>query len=353
MEVCEAIEIGLLRNDQSIRISKVPLADGGEGSLEILQRLIDLQKISLTVEDPLGRPVRASYGISGEAAFIEMAQASGLGLLSTEERDCLYTTTYGTGQLIMDAYRRGLSRIFLFVGGSATNDGGIGILSALGIQPVGDHGTLLPIGKSLSELTGFIESDTKVDNLSITVVCDVLNPLYGPRGAAFVYAPQKGASPKAVELLDQGLQNLARVILRTRNIRVDDIDGAGAAGGVAAGIMAHFDTKIQRGFDVISEIAGLEEAVASADLVITGEGKFDQQTLQGKVVKGVYDLCNRKGKKLAVICGVLDLDPHLLKSLKIWKVMPLVDVKTSFDQARKNAYKLVCQRAFELLSNHY
>jgi glycerate kinase len=288
---------------------------------------------------------------SKTAAFIELAAASGINLLSEQERDCLATTTFGTGQLILDAVSRGLKQIFLFVGGSATNDGGIGILSALGIKALGDRGVLPPKGASLSRITSFDSSGCMVDDIHFTVVCDVMNPLYGPTGAAFVYAPQKGADEAAVELLDRGLRNLAKVIHENHGKKVDDFEGAGAAGGIAAGLKAFFPVIVKSGIESIMEIVKLSSAIESADLVITGEGKFDHQTLQGKVIKGVYDLCRVNERKLAVICGVLDLDETILKSLDFWKVKALVRSGISKEQAMQDAFDIVSQRAFEIISD--
>ncbi len=241
----------------------------------------------------------------------------------------------------------------MFVGGSATNDAGIGILHALGIRSLATDQLLKPIGSSLAELTGFDETQIRIPftEVNFTLVCDVKNHLYGPKGAAYVYAPQKGADPKAVEYLDLGLRNFAQVVLTQRGISVNDFEGAGAAGGVAAGIKAFYPISIQSGIEAIIEMVGLAEAVAEADLVITGEGKFDDQTLEGKVVKGVYDLCTRYQKRMAVICGTLDLNPQQLESLDIWKVSPLVRADTTMEQAIDNAYELVSRRAFELLED--
>ncbi len=349
--VCNAIEKGLKQHSGDLSIIKIPLADGGEGSLEIIEQVLDLQTIILEVSDPLGRPISASYRLSGTTAYVEMAAASGLDLLKSEERNCMLTSSYGTGQLILDAYQRGAVHIYLFVGGSATNDAGMGILHALGIQLLAKDQLLKPIGSSLAALTGFDETEIIVPTteVSFTLVCDVKNHLYGPKGAAYVYAPQKGADPKAVEYLDLGLRNFAQVVLTQRDISVNDFDGAGAAGGVAAGIKAFYPINIQSGIEAIIEMVGLAEAVAEADLVITGEGKFDEQTLEGKVVKGVYDLCTQYQKRMAVVCGTLDLDPQQLESLDIWKVSSLVRSDTTMDQAIKKAFELVSQRAFGLL----
>jgi glycerate kinase len=280
-----------------------------------------------------------------------MAAASGLDLLKEDERNCLLTSSLGTGQLILDAYSRGVTQIYLFVGGSATNDAGMGILNALGVRALGNDQFLKPIGSSLLELTGFDETKQIIPaaEISFTVVCDVKNLLFGPQGAAFVYAPQKGADSGSVKLLDQGLRNFAQVVLKQQGIRVDNFEGAGAAGGVAAGIKAFYPTNIRSGIEAIIEMVGLAEAVAAADLVITGEGKFDHQTLEGKVVHGVHHLCSQYQKRMAVICGIVDLDPHQLETLNIWKVSSLVRNDTTMEQAIENAFESVSRRAFELL----
>ncbi len=351
-EVCNAIEQGLLQFDAALAIKKVPLADGGEGSLDILGECLELQSVSLKVKDPLGRSITTAYKLSGSTAYIELAAASGLHLLKEHERDCLLTSSFGTGQMILDAYNHGVNQIYLFVGGSATNDAGIGILNALGINAVGPDRLLEPIGSNLTKLTGFDETLRRIPagELSFTVVCDVKNFLYGPHGAAFVYGPQKGADSQAVEHLDLGLRNFAQVVLTNQGLRVDNFEGAGAAGGVAAGIKAFFPINVQSGIEAIIEMVGLAESVSWADLVITGEGKFDHQTLEGKVAMGVHNLCDRFQKRMAVICGTVDLDPHQLETLNIWKISSLVRKDTTIKQAVNNAYELVSMRAFELLS---
>ncbi len=350
-KVCDAIEQGLLLFDAALIINKVPLADGGEGSLDILGQCLDLQSVSLKVKDPLGRSIIATYKLSESKAYIEMAAASGLHLLKEDERDCLLTSSFGTGQMILDAYNHGVNQIYLFVGGSATNDAGLGILNALGINALGNDQFLEPIGSNLIQLTGFDDMQQRIaaTEISFTVVCDVKNLLYGPQGAAFVYAPQKGADSRAVEHLDLGLRNFAQVVLTDRGLRVDNFEGAGAAGGVAAGIKAFFPINVQSGIEAIMEMVGLAEAVSWADLVITGEGKFDHQTLEGKVVTGVHNLCNQFQKRMAVIVGTVDLDPHQLETLNIWKISSLVTDGTTMEQAIDNAFELVSRRAFELL----
>ncbi len=351
LQVCDAVEQGIHKFDHTFQIIKVPLADGGEGSLDVLQPYLDLRTISIPVKDPLGRTITANYRASQDGAFIEMAEASGLDLLPDSERNCLYTSSFGTGQMILDAYQRGITKIFLFVGGSATCDGGIGILEAMGIRAIGNAGPLPSVGERLPHIERFDETKKKIDKIDITVICDVLNPLYGPKGAAMVYAPQKGANAEAVALLDQGLRNLARVVKEQVGIDIDEFEGAGAAGGVAAGLKAFYPVEIRSGFGAISELVGLPDKVVNADLIITGEGKFDHQTLQGKVIKGVHDLCLQKNKPVAAICGVLELDSQTLSELCFTSVKSLVREDTTFEQASANAFDLVSQRAFELIES--
>ena len=348
-EVCDAIEEGLMNYDAALEIKKLPLADGGDGSLEILEKNIELETITIEVKDPLFRSIEASYKLIGNTAYIEMARASGLELVSDEHRNTAEATSFGTGQLILDACRRGVNHIYLFIGGSATTDGGLGTLAALGIKPIGSNGIeLSPIGSSMIHLTEFVDQRL-VHDIQFTVVCDVNNFLYGPEGAAYIYAPQKGANAEAVEMLDDGLKNLAKVIQESMGISVDNFEGSGAAGGIAAGIKGFFKVQVRSGIDAFSDIVGLEDVVKWADLVITGEGKFDLQTLQGKVVKGVYELCEVHQTRLAVIAGILDLPPEELERYNIWKVSSLVSDQVSAVHAQQDAYSIIRLRAFELL----
>lgn len=349
-QVCDAIGQGLTKYNSAFDIEKIPLADGGDGSLEVIRPYLGLKSKILTVLDPLQRPITASYLYSSETAYIEMATASGINLLNKNELDCLKTTSYGTGQLIVDACKSGLRDIYLFVGGSATNDGGIGILDALGILPMSQRKKLDPVGENLPRITGFQNSDQLFHDIKFTIVCDVMNPLFGEDGAAYVYGPQKGADPQAVRLLDDGLRNLAEVIWEFHKVKVSEFPGAGAAGGVAAGLKAFYSVKIKQGIDSIMEIVKLPSEIETSDLVITGEGKFDYQTLQGKVVKGVYDLCQQKKKKLALVCGIQALDEVQLAKLKFWKVASLVRPGTSEEEAVNNAKALITDRVFELMS---
>lgn len=348
VEVCQALTLGIHQFDEQIEVQQIPLADGGEGTLDILDHYLDLITVSVQVNDPLLRPHSASYKIKGTDAYIEMAQASGLDLLAPEERNCLHTTTYGTGQQIAHAYQQGARRIFLMIGGSATTDGGLGVLEALGIKAYHQDRALKPIGQSLLDITHFQEQK-KYQDLEFHILSDVKNPLYGPQGAAYVYAPQKGADESSVVHLDQGLRNFAQVILQQQGKEVHNFAGAGAAGGIAAGIRGFFPTQVRSGIEVVMELVNLEQAVSTADLVISGEGKMDEQTLAGKVIAGVQGLCIQYHKPLGVICGILDLTPEQVKYINIWQVASLVQADTTLQQALSQPQSLIKQRAFEMI----
>ena len=288
LEVGRAIQEGVKINNPAAEITVFPMADGGEGTSDILTFHFGGRKVELLVSDPLWRKVKAEYGISsdGSHAFIEMAQASGLHLLKPHERNCLHTTTFGTGELIRDAISKGVQKIVLGIGGSATNDAGIGMAAALGYRFLDASGNMLnPVGKNLLEIATIIDEDVlfNSDKLEILVACDVENRLYGSEGAAYVFGPQKGADEKAVELLDKGLQNFASVAKSKYHIDVQTIKGAGAAGGMGAGCLLFLKGKLRPGVALVMALTEFEKQVAQADLVITGEGKLDNQTLSGKL----------------------------------------------------------------------
>ncbi|MEL6594277.1 MAG: glycerate kinase, partial [Bacteroidota bacterium] len=300
--LCKALSEGILKHYPQAEIITRPLADGGDGSLAILGQYLDLQTIHLTVHDPLGRPIQASYLLSKEKAFIELAAASGLALLAENERNCMDTSTYGTGQMIADALSRGAYDMYLFVGGSATNDAAMGICDAVGVHFFDSFGErLVTTGRNLSRVAKLTAPDRIP--FMLTIICDVDNPLHGPEGAAYVYAPQKGASPEEVEILDQGLRHFAETFLRYDGVNVSSIPGAGAAGGVAGGAMAILGGELRSGIEMFMEMADLDEAIAQCDWVITGEGRLDGQTERGKVVSGVCQLAHQHQKPVIAICG--------------------------------------------------
>ena len=305
-EVSKAIKKGILQNYPTAEITVQPMADGGDGSIDLLDELWNLRKHIVTVNDPLFRPIEAIYYTSKDIAFIEMSKASGLALLEKLEQNPLKTTSFGTGELILDAYQKGFKQIKLFIGGSATNDGGIGIATALGYSFFDTDGQKIsPIGENLEHIHFLKKSDLveAIKLLDIQVICDVNNPFFGKRGAAYVYARQKGADDKMIENLDEGLQNIHQVFLNSGLQDVQKIKGAGAAGGVGGGMIALFNAQQIAGIDLFIDLFNIEQQIQNADIVITGEGRLDSQSFDGKVVGGIYKMTQKHNKELIVVCG--------------------------------------------------
>lgn len=351
LEVCRAIEESLIKRYPDVVITTAPMADGGEGSHEILNSVYKASTISIRVKGPLLNPVNSTYSISsdGKTAIIEMAKASGLQLVDPESRNPMNTSTYGTGELICDALDRGVETIILGIGGSATNDAGMGMAAALGFQLFDSDGKpITPIGKHLIDLHR-IESDKihpRLKEVDFITLCDVNNPLHGEDGAAFIYAPQKGASRSDIVILDAGLQHFQKIAEAHFKTAVD-FPGAGAAGGLGAGAKIYLGATIRRGIDFIAEVTGLNQKIIMADLVITGEGKLDRQSLSGKVVLEVSRLAQNAGKPVTVICGRCELKMDDLKSLGIRQIITLTNDETSVDEAVLHGYELIKKRMDE------
>lgn len=307
---CQAIAAGLARAVPDAEVVTVPLADGGEGTVPTLVAATAGRIVAVQVTDPLGRPVAAEFGLLGDGAtaVIEMAAASGLALLTPAERNPLRTTTFGTGELIREALDRKVRRIVLGIGGSATVDGGVGAAQALGAvfrdaegAPVGHGGAALAAIESIS----LDRLDRRLKRVTIDVACDVDNPLIGPTGAARVYGPQKGASPEMVEQLEGNLVHLAMVIQRSLGIDVAMVPGAGAAGGLGAGLMAFLGATLRPGIDIVMDALHFDAMVEGADLVVTGEGRVDGQSVFGKVLSGVARSAGRHGVPVVALAGSL------------------------------------------------
>lgn len=351
-EVCEAVDRGVKRFDKSIETIYHPLADGGEGTLENLQSSLDLESVEVEVNDPLFRPINAEYKISGNNAYIEMAAASGLPLLTDDERNCLYTTTYGTGELMLDAINKGVKNIYLFVGGSATNDAGIGMAAMLGFQFYdSDNNELSPIGQELINISKIDPSNLNFDpnQINVVVVCDVKNPLYGPEGAAYIYGPQKGVNKEEVKFLDDGLRNFSKAVKSNLGIDVSILEGGGAAGGISAGAYAFLNAKIKPGIQTIFEITGYEKKLESVDLIITGEGKLDNQTIHGKVIHGVDQISTKLNIPYAIICGIAEDLEMLERELSATQILQIKTADVTLDSAINEAAKHVEDRAYELI----
>lgn len=306
--VCSCIEKGIKRVQPSAEVLKIPMADGGEGTVQSLINCTNGKIITVNVKDPLFRDITALYGILGDSntAVIEMAAASGLPLLKDNEKNPLIATTFGTGQLIKDALNKGCRKFIIGIGGSATNDGGAGMLMALGCKFLDVNEESIGLGGvNLIKLHSIDISgmDKRLLKSIITVACDVDNPLYGKNGGAYVFAPQKGASSEEVEILDNALINYAKVIERDIKKCVSDIPGAGAAGGMGAAFWAFLNGKLKRGIDIVIEATNLEEKIQGADLIITGEGRIDNQTGFGKAPYGVAIIAKKYNIPVVALCG--------------------------------------------------
>ncbi len=351
-QVCAALREGLLKRYPHASIVSVPLADGGEGTSELLTLYFHGTKVAASVSNPLFEKITATYGYAAreQVAFIEMAQASGLELLPREKQNPLYTTTYGTGELINDALERGAKKILLGIGGSATNDAGIGMAEALGFQFFDQHHQKIkPTGENLIHLHTIDASHIhpRIQETEFIALCDIANPLYGSHGAAAVYAPQKGADKNAVALLEEGLKNYERVVQKELG-RAAGFPGAGAGGGMASGAHVFLNARIEKGMSYVMHALELEEKIKQADLVITGEGKIDRQTLSGKVVSAVASLASAHHKKVIVVCGQCELRQEELYKMGIHELLSLTDPFTSQEEAVKNAYELIKQRINEM-----
>ena len=316
-EVCAAIARGLRLGDPSASTVLLPLADGGEGTAEVLTTLTQGEQIHCRVCDPLGRPVEAHYGwqTTSKTAFIDMAAASGLQLLQPEERNPMLTSTYGTGELIRDAVSRGAAKIVLGIGGSATNDGGMGMAIALGHQFLDAEGERLSgTGADLQKVSKWLPTEEVVP--AVEVLCDVDNPLCGPdRGAAYVYGPQKGATPEQVVQLDQGLEQLAAIVQQKTGGAFASVPGAGAAGGLGFGALAFLAASLRSGIQTVLEYAAFDQHLANCDVVITGEGKLDDQTLQGKLIQGLCSRAAAQQKPVIALCGAMLASPEAIRAI--------------------------------------
>ncbi|WP_394235907.1 glycerate kinase [Niallia oryzisoli] len=316
----------------------VPMADGGEGTVESLVSLSDGEIIKTEVIGPLDDNVMAEYGLlgNGHTAVIEMASASGLELLKPEERNPLLTTTYGTGQLIKDALDKGVKRILIGIGGSATNDGGVGMLQALGVSFKDEDGEELPFGGGALHRLHSIDLsglDERIETIQIDVACDVSNPLIGENGASAVFGPQKGASPDVVKVLDQNLTHFAKRIKEQLNQDIANTPGAGAAGGLGAGLLAFLDARLKKGIDLVIEYTGLEEYVKGADYVFTGEGSIDGQTLFGKTPFGVASVAKKHSVPVIAFAGRIGDGVEPLYSNGFTAIIGILKGVTSLEDA--------------------
>ncbi|MCK9704048.1 glycerate kinase [Pseudomonas syringae pv. syringae] len=348
--VADAIASGLAEVWPHAELIKCPMADGGEGTIEALLAACNGELMSASVSGPLGAPVNAQWGWLTESrtAIIEMAMASGLQLLTLAQRDACVTSTEGTGQLISAALDAGARRVILAIGGSATNDGGSGMLSALGARFVdADDQTLAPGGLALADLaridlSGF---DPRLSDVCVEIAADVDNPLCGPNGASSIFGPQKGASPEQVMALDAALGCFADHTAQVLGQDLRDSPGSGAAGGMGFAAKAYLKASFRAGVEVVADLTGLEHALIGADLVITGEGRFDAQTLRGKTPLGVARVARRRQVPVIVLAGTLGEGYEQLYAQGIGAAFALVSGPMSLEQACRDTRRLLHERA--------
>ena len=342
LEVATAIERGFREIFPSANYVKLPVADGGEGTVEAMVAATQGRIIHVPVTGPLGEPVEGFYGLSGDdqSAFIEMAAASGLELVPPSQRNPLKTTSWGTGELIRHALDAGVKHIIIGIGGSATNDGGAGMVQALGAKlldaaqkPVGLGGGELATLAHI-DLTGL---DKRLKACRIEVACDVTNPLTGEEGATAVFGPQKGATPEMIVTLDNALAHYAQVIARDLDIDVLNLSGGGAAGGMGAALYAFCGAQLRQGIEIVTDALHLADQVADADLVITGEGRIDSQTIHGKVPVGVAKVAKRFNKPVIGIAGSLTADVGVVHEHGVDAVFSVIYTVCTLEEALENA----------------
>ncbi|RRD37669.1 glycerate kinase [Fusobacterium nucleatum] len=339
-EVCDSIEKGLLSVSKDWEIVKVPMADGGEGTLEALIDATNGKIFNEKTLNPLGEEITSRFGILGEKniAIIEMASTSGLELISPEKRNPYITTTYGTGQLMLKALEQNVEEIILGIGGSATNDGGAGMLQALGAKLLDKNGNEIGFGGyELSKLDkiDFSNLDKRLKNIKILVACDVTNPLTGKNGSSYIFGKQKGATPEMIEVLDKNLLHYSKIIKRDLDFDVNDIPGAGAAGGLGAGLLT-LGAILKKGIEIVIEANELDKKVQGADLVITGEGSIDGQTRFGKTPYGVVSVAKKYNIPTVTLTGNVGKDIDILYDCGFDAIFSIMQGVDTLENALKN-----------------
>ena len=337
-DVCRTVKQSILECRPDAEIVCIPIADGGEGTLDALVPPAD--QIKKNVSGPLFERMTAKYGVMGKTAVIEMAAAAGLTLVPENKRSAAFTTTYGVGELIADALSCGYRRIMLTAGGSATNDGGCGMMAALGVKFFGEKGeAFVPTGATLESIRSIDVSELckELYECEIFVATDVKNPLLGELGATSVYAPQKGADAEELARMEQGMTHYAALLKQVSGRDVSAVEGCGAGGGIAAPLVALLDAKIRSGIDTVLDSADFDAALENADMVITGEGKIDRQSLYGKAISGVTKRANATGVPVYCFVGGIGDDKQQLLSMGIEDIYDIASLSSSLEDAMENA----------------
>jgi len=349
-EVAKAIEKGVKKVREDIETVLVPVADGGEGTLDSLVAATNGRKVQVDVKGPLLETVQAEYGLlgDGETCVIEMANASGLYLIEQSQLNPFITTTYGTGELIKKALDNGCRKFILGIGGSATNDGGAGMLQALGMKLLDSEGQSIRFGGgALRDIVQIdvSEFDARIAESEFLIASDVQNPLIGINGASFVFGPQKGATPEMVDQLDQNLQHYANLVEEVTGVRLHEMAGAGAAGGIGGAFQAFFPSRMSRGIDIVVEYTGLKEKLIGADCVFTGEGQIDFQTASGKTPMGVAQEAKKCGIPVFVLAGSIGHGIDVLYEHGITSVHSIVNGPMALEEAMERGEELLLQAA--------
>lgn len=343
-QVCLTVKNAMLDVMKGAEVFCVPIADGGEGTIDVL----GAEKIYKEVNDAFFQPVKSYWGKLGNYAIVELAAAAGLPM--AKNPNPMLASTFGVGELILDALSHGERNIILALGGSSTNDLGCGIACALGVKFYNKDGeSFIPTGGTLIEIEHIDASqiDPRIGECTFTTMCDVTNPLYGPDGASYVFAPQKGATDEMLPLLDEGLKHAAGVIEREMKISIAQVPGAGAAGGCGGGSVAFLNATLQSGIDTVLNLKKFNEIVSGADLVISGEGRFDSQSAGGKAVSGVAAICKKHGVPLVVLCGSYQISDGELPD-GIQAVFSITNGPCTLEDALSNGERNLYQTALQL-----
>ena len=354
LSVAEAAETGVMRVFPEAEVVLCPVADGGDGTLETLVEVSGGEVRTCSVQNPIGETITAQWGAMGDGvtAVIEMARTSGLALLSLDERDPLNSSTFGLGQAILEALNQGFRKFIVGIGGSATNDAGAGMAQALGATLLNAEGKSIPFGgAALADLRSIDISkmDTRIENSQFMVACDVSNPLTGDEGASAVYGPQKGATPEMVAQLDNALLNFAEIVKKDIGKNVSEISGAGAAGGLGAGMLAFMGAELKAGVDIVLETVQLREKLSDVDLVITGEGGMDFQTVYNKAPIGVARMAGEFNIPTIAIAGLLGQNFTVVHDHGIRAATSIVDGPISLEESSERASELISNSVEESL----
>nr|WP_106781100.1 glycerate kinase [Lysinibacillus timonensis] len=352
LEAAQAIEQGIKRANSSVETVLLPVADGGEGTMETLVLATNGHFVKTTVLDPLGREIEASFGVLGNhsTCVIEMASASGITLLHNNERNPRIASSYGTGQLIQTALDQGFRDFIICIGGSATNDAGVGMLRALGLRLLDENGH--DVQKSIDGLyevksLDFSNWDTRLNGSKVAIACDVNNPLVGEKGSTAIFGPQKGVKADEIDYFDQALTHWANVVEAEKGIRLHDYQGAGAAGGMGGALIAFLNGQFHQGIQLVLDVMNYREKVQDANVVITGEGKSDRQTLHGKAPMGVLHCAKEFDIPIILLSGSIDEQDKEMLAQHFHEVVSVVNESVSSEMAMKEAFNYLSQRAYE------